>query len=343
MLARARRYIIAAGGLTALACFGNLTYGQGQRPPEPPNSAVAAPSPQSKSGQEAEGDNADPGPATPAPTAIKRQGQPKETGGRRRPAAYYDKQDLKAQKAMARQARRMADLALAQIVVGAFALAGLLATIHYTRKTANAAIGATNAAVESAKLARATYIASNRTWVTIALTRVGPVVYGDGSERIILSADAENIGSLPAFQVGITVEAYRDTGDTYSSPDINTLVEKAKASVDDYYHIMLAKEVITEKVETGLRYDTSRSGAIERWTALSDEERAATHFITVAYCVAYRSLASDERTIEPDDWRYSAGVIVLTKADGNPFHSSFGDVDAGALRAEPRYSKSYMT
>lgn len=79
-------------------------------------------------------------------------------------AEQRQKDDLTAQQTMADAAKRLTELTHWEIFVGFLALAGLGVTIHYTRKTANAAVTASHAAKASAEA----QISADRPLVQIA-------------------------------------------------------------------------------------------------------------------------------------------------------------------------------
>lgn len=135
--------------------------------PEAPRAIVNSPGPQD-AGQGSQGhDQSQPQQAAPQLGSVKKPGEAEEPRSEGSEKSTRDENDatkrreaanLAAAESMADSAIKMLSLTFAQIVVGILGIIGLGATIHYSRKTAQAAIAATNLAKETTAIQLRAYI-----------------------------------------------------------------------------------------------------------------------------------------------------------------------------------------
>jgi hypothetical protein len=115
-----------------------------------------------------------------------------------------EQQDLEAQRTMADQAKRMADLTVAQMLIGLLTLLGLGVTIYYTRHTAMAALRAVEAAQHANKISDRTARQQLRAYISVAEAHAA---FAEGN-RPIFQIILANRGQTPAYEVVGKIAAY---------------------------------------------------------------------------------------------------------------------------------------
>ena len=115
--------------------------------------------------------------------------------------------DLCAQGRMAKAAEELVTLTDRQIWIGAFGLAALVATILVSIKATRTARDSVNAATDSNRLSRESFITEQRPWVSIKPRIVADLVYNPKGGSFSASFKLSNVGKSPA-NVWLNVEVY---------------------------------------------------------------------------------------------------------------------------------------
>lgn len=181
--------------LTAAIIFFPLALSAQQGTPErsPPikeseGTAVKSPTPKDNATKKPAEQKTPAAKPTPQTLPVKNERPPEpDCGARCQAAQQREKDDLKAQQAMARYAEQLADLTFWQIVVAAIAVILLLCTLFFTYR-------ATNAAVAAVKVTSDTTEHQLRAYIGVI---DGHIDWNEG--RPIANLTIKNTGQTPAY------------------------------------------------------------------------------------------------------------------------------------------------
>ncbi len=249
--------------------------------------------------------------------------------------------DLAAQQSMALSAFVMlwvsGILGLLTLGLSGYAAFLLRDTLNENRRTANAAVEATEAAQNTFaeakranEIAREGLVAQHRPWLVIQIESVGPVRFREfNNVEVDIDLKVKNIGGSPATMVIYDVHAHWTNPEWPSFHDIAKLVDRTKAMESS--HAKHAGMILPN--------DDSGFGFVRLVASHANPDQFASPRdrnigIVVACCVVYRSMFSDQ-------WHHTANLIYVRRKvpeGGHPrdvvrFKWTDGDIGPEELRA----------
>lgn len=169
---------------------------------------------------------------------------------------------------------------------------------------------------------RKSYIAEHRTWVKIYPVVVGPVSVNGGKVHVTITFEIEVAGRLPAVQIHLNSEPFQGRMFGIGKCELEklikweTLIAKGSSGIS-----MMPGDKRTHSFSADATIDLAAEAKAKNQEDAGVLKENIVHTLSVAYCVIYKSLTSDE-------WCHTGHILVLTM-NGTSINPDIDRVIAG--------------
>jgi hypothetical protein len=175
---------------------------------------------------------------------------------------------------------------------------------------------------------RKSYIAEHRTWIKIYPVDVGPVSVNGGKVHVSITFEIEVAGRLPAVQIHIASQPFQGRMFSIGKCELEKLIamEMQFALPDSSGFSMMPGDKRTMRFSADATIDSVAEAKAKQQEDAGVLKENILHTLSVAYCVIYKSLTSEE-------WCHTGHTLFLTM-NGTPFNPDIdGEIASGNMKA----------